>query len=760
MATLNLNTLDHQDSLSSSSSSPSRGSRKSEEECLIPPHSSPYDTQTRSEDAFVLSSVSPALLSTRRPSLVQRLLHYYRGAYSLRATSHRSAHVKALRLLWCISLLSGESIVYWAMLRRCSWPKNVHWDATHPQSTDIYRIAIIADPQLTDWYSYHQSGFLLTLVQTYTDLYMRRSFSHLHRKLMPDAVLFLGDLLDGGRETTDRTVREQNRERFMERVFQSKYTALNQNPVVVDKDEGDNFSREFLQQDKSKDGDSHESRIMAQSTTAAASEETHYSVDYTNIPLSAREKDEARQSGKSLRLYMAGNHDIGFGNAVIQSMVTQYKKDYGSLNYEIQLGNHSLVVLDTLSFSSNVTSIREESQRFLDSLRQETPTLPRILFTHVPLFRLDTTYCGDQRETSQLILNRDGYQYQNMVTPELSKQILESVWPEAVFSGDDHDWCEIGHAYSKRDEAMEKDDGAAEPSPKMMMTLAPETTLRTFSFAQGIHQPAFVMLSLYNPQGIQSNNFVASPGTRLTGLPAATLGESESGFLARPSGASTFEYGECMLPNQLRIYLVYAGLFALSLGWILVERYRWMTWADSSKSIWSPLLPSLPMRWRTGEDMQPNEDLEQGISSSRGSTTATKLSMVSPSGTPHSQSQQQRMVDDGFEITIVENQEQAAPMLSPTTRKNIGEDDEITPTVAGTLRRPSRSKGPLFSVSESSPLMFTTIVDDPKSLSLLSSWSTSPFCSGLYWKTVGWDLGNIAWVAVPFYIVLFAFSML
>lgn len=95
----------------------------SEHDCLIP-----YSTPYPSEDDLVSSSLpSLSTKTARRPSLVQRILQNSRGVWSLRATSHRSTHVKALRLLWCLALLSGEHVIYWAMIRRCSWPENEHW---------------------------------------------------------------------------------------------------------------------------------------------------------------------------------------------------------------------------------------------------------------------------------------------------------------------------------------------------------------------------------------------------------------------------------------------------------------------------------------------------------------------------------------------------------------------------------------------------------------------------------------------------------
>jgi hypothetical protein len=205
-------------------------------------------------------------------------------------------------------------------------------------------MAIIADPQLTDWFSYGQSGLLLMLVETYTDLYMRRSFRRLHKSLQPDAVLFLGDLNDGGRGS-NKDVFDKNTGRFFERIFDTRSSAWNQAPIVQDADE------------------------------SAVTTDAPYAVNITgryqqrmDVPLDSLTREWIRMQGKSIRLYVAGNHDVGFGNTLIRQSMVRYKQTFGSVNYEVKVGNHSLVVLDTLALSAGTPEIREESQQFLAQL--------------------------------------------------------------------------------------------------------------------------------------------------------------------------------------------------------------------------------------------------------------------------------------------------------------------------------------------------------------------------------------------------------
>jgi len=68
-----------------------------------------------------------------------------------------------------------------------------------------YRIALIADPQLVDENTYTRRGILLKLSQFFTDLYMKRNWRYIQNILHPKISIFMGDLMDGGREWDDRT---------------------------------------------------------------------------------------------------------------------------------------------------------------------------------------------------------------------------------------------------------------------------------------------------------------------------------------------------------------------------------------------------------------------------------------------------------------------------------------------------------------------------------------------------------------------------
>ncbi|KAI9485936.1 MAG: Metallo-dependent phosphatase-like protein [Benjaminiella poitrasii] len=176
--------------------------------------------------------------------------------------------------------------------------------------------------------------------------------------------------------------------------------------------------------------------------------------------------------------YMVGNHDIGFGNGVQKSLVDRFEQHFGPTSYVFEKYDYTFIVLDTVSLSSDDPTVRSRSSEVLSSLANNITT-PRILFTHVPLHRLANQTCGPHRQERSKPTIRDGagFQYQNLLLPSLSRQVLDTVQPIAVFSGDDHDYCKIVHQY--------RDDKAAV-----------EITVPTFSMAQGLEYPGIMTLDI------------------------------------------------------------------------------------------------------------------------------------------------------------------------------------------------------------------------------------------------------------------------
>ena len=180
--------------------------------------------------------------------------------------------------------------------------------------------------------------------------------------------------------------------------------------------------------------------------------------------------------GVDLITVVPGNHDIGLGDGIQADRLNRFKTHFSSLNItsqHLQLGSFDIVLLDSPSLLSSNPEISEAPLTFLEKLETASgttqgvqPNVGRLLFTHLPLWRPADSDCGSQRESKKGIVMGSGYQYNNMLSEELSLKILESTWPvTAVFTGDDHDYCVVNHALEGRRETV------------------PEYTVKSFSWA-------------------------------------------------------------------------------------------------------------------------------------------------------------------------------------------------------------------------------------------------------------------------------------
>jgi|SRR5271170_4882484 len=98
-----------------------------------------------------------------------------------------------IRLLWLLLFFTIEHFLPRHAIRNCSWPLD------RPRECQV---AIIADPQIVDENTYPRRGIAMWLTKVFTDRYMRRNWRYLMLQ-EPGTVIFLGDLMDGGREWED-----------------------------------------------------------------------------------------------------------------------------------------------------------------------------------------------------------------------------------------------------------------------------------------------------------------------------------------------------------------------------------------------------------------------------------------------------------------------------------------------------------------------------------------------------------------------------
>ncbi|KAG5437799.1 hypothetical protein PCANB_000513 [Pneumocystis canis] len=332
-------------------------------------------------------------------------------------------------------------------VKLCSWS---HWENWGPDARP-YHVALIGDPQLVDKKTYNRSFILTAFTNFYTDKYMKRNWKYLNNQLHPQSLIFLGDLLDGGRDLEmKKWIKEYRR-----------------------------FDNVFFQ-----------------------------------------------PPGVKVISSLPGNHDIGFSNSVTLKRLNRFRAYFGESSSSYTVGNHTFVLLDTISLSNTINNeVSKYTRQLLQDLNHTyDQDYPRILLSHVPLFRPANTPCGPNREKNTSIKLERGYEYQNVILPNISIAVLKNVRPIAVFSGDDHDFCEVQHIISQYG------------------TIVIERSIKSFSMAMGIRQPGVQLVSLYNPSGKKTHN-------------------------------QTFQTKLCLLPKQYSIFLSYLITFLITAFILFTYRY-------------------------------------------------------------------------------------------------------------------------------------------------------------------------------------------
>ncbi|CAI4348112.1 ALS_1a_G0010710.mRNA.1.CDS.1 [Saccharomyces cerevisiae] len=189
---------------------------------------------------------------------------------------------------------------------------------------------------------------------------------------------------------------------------------------------------------------------------------------------------------------LPGNHDIGFGDTVVESSLQRFSSYFGETSSSLDAGNHTFVLLDTISLSDKTNpNVSRVPRQFLDNFAMGSHPLPRILLTHVPLWRdPEQQTCGQLRESKEPFPIQKGHQYQTVIENDISQEILTKIQPEILFSGDDHDHCQISHSYSFQGKTKN----------------AQEITVKSCAMNMGISRPAIQLLSLYNPSDLTMVN--------------------------------------------------------------------------------------------------------------------------------------------------------------------------------------------------------------------------------------------------------------
>lgn len=428
---------------------------------------------------------------------------------------------------------------------------------------------MIADPQLIDPHTYPDRPWPLDkFTILHTDNYLKRSYIQLQKLLHPDTLFFLGDLFDGGREwkTAHGNTNDPAWANGMRPSGEQKYVAT----------WGKRYGEDFWLQEYNRFGKifydfwnlgGSEAGPWQRGRKIISTLPGNHDLGFgAQIKIPIRNRFET-YFGEGNRVDVIGNHTFVSVDSVSLSAgtsehatkeLTQPSEDFLD---NIQVLKRKAVARElsaqaghekVLQFAHLVEDLESADYEHLPTLDPGPggSEFPTVLLTHVPLYRGVGTPCGPKREHwpptpppkgQTTPVNPDernalrisgGYQYQNVLGVEDSVELVSTIGNVvSVFSGDDHDYCEVVHPADKNH--------------------AREITVKSMSWAMGVRKPGFLLLSMWNPVGPDGRPLHSSA----TGH-GAELSQTD---------ASTMESHLCLLPDQLGIFIKYGFLLAISL---------------------------------------------------------------------------------------------------------------------------------------------------------------------------------------------------
>ncbi|KAL3351851.1 hypothetical protein AABB24_020102 [Solanum stoloniferum] len=365
----------------------------------------------------------------------------------------------SLSLIWALTLLYGEMFSFWVPFLSCSW--------SHPPSSS----------SMTDGVD-HQRDYVKIAVLTDPQLMDRTSLHLAPKSFALEAAQFYTDL-------------------YMRRAFLS--SILPSKPDIIlflgDYFDGGPFlSDEEWQESRSRFKHIFDIDMLEQTT---------------NIKL----------------YYLAGNHDIGYAafHSRMPEVIKRYEKAFGARNYQFTAGKVDFITIDAQTLDGHPqNNVTPATWEFVKNVSKHLSSNPRVLLTHIPLYRPDQTVCGSYRSSSIINqrINRAAQDneilYQNYITEKGTNDLLDLIKPALVLSGHDHDQCTVIH--------------------KSKYGSVKEHTLGTISWQQGNLFPSYMLLS--------ASNLILPNGS----MPEEAISTKV-----------------CFLPVQLYIYIWYILLFVMTL---------------------------------------------------------------------------------------------------------------------------------------------------------------------------------------------------
>jgi len=299
-----------------------------------------------------------------------------------RVRSPLSMRVRLVLYVWAVLLVVCELLLFHGSIALCAlrWPSVPASSSKHVVPV---RVALVADPQLTDRFSYGTLslseynastqtramepttalGTTQWVIEYMSDLYMARAFYVLQLYARPHAVFFLGDLMDGGREERDDARWLAEFDRFRS-VFRPRLGS------------------------------------MRAAATATADVEVVDLAPHGNVATLPHRRN--RGYTQPLMFYTPGNHDVGIADSLGPAVRERYARHFGPSSYAVALNGVSFVVLDTLDLSLDAGGSMDDikdaaTKNVISTALAESPRGVDVLITHMPLYRPPQSPCGPLR---------------------------------------------------------------------------------------------------------------------------------------------------------------------------------------------------------------------------------------------------------------------------------------------------------------------------------------------------------------------------
>ena len=502
-----------------------------------------------------------------------------------------------------------------------------------PKEATPHHLVLLADPQLVDPHTYPGRPWpLSTFTILHTDNYMKRSYISLQKKLQPDTLFFLGDLFDGGREwktahgnSQDPSWANGQRPSYEQGFVETWGKRYGEDFWLKEYDRFGRIFYNFWNLGGSEAGPWQRGRRIISSLPG-----NHDLGFGANIKIPIRNRFET-YFGQGNRVDVIGNHtfvsidSVSLSAGSADQETTEITKPVNDFLETVQASKRKAVARElslqageekVLQYVHQVEDLGEVDYSHLPTLDPgpSAADFPTILLTHVPLYRARGTPCGPQREhwppttppkgeitpvnpdDRNAISISKGYQYQNVLSEDDSIKLVSTIGNVvSVFSGDDHDYCEVVHSSNKNN--------------------AREITVKSMSWAMGVRKPGFLLLSMWNPVGPD-------------GQPLHSM---QTGHGSNAMAAVTTESHLCLLPDQLGIFIRYLAMIVITLLSLIVRAILTPLSSNAAESDNDmSLLPTSNKDLKRRDDRDGEAGEHRSPNSSTSSTSSNNLASLAP----------------------------------------------------------------------------------------------------------------------------------